>query len=119
MHFTRIFLTFYSNDPFSLVSDKEVSLCSPSKPDIQRISEEQLLWKKVCREKRAQGKLHFVKIVLIRSFSGPHFPALRLNEAKYGVSLHIQSECGKIRTRKTPIRTIFTQYSFLVKLQAL
>ena len=38
----------------------------------------------------------------IRSVSGPHFPAIRLNTEIQGVSLHIQSECGKIRTRKTP-----------------
>ena len=31
--------------------------------------------------------------------SGPYFPALGLNTEIYFVSLHIQSECGKIRTR--------------------
>ena len=35
---------------------------------------------------------HCVKIVRIRSFSGPY----------YSVSLRIQAEYGKIRTRKTP-----------------
>ena len=39
---------------------------------------------------------HCVKSVRIRSFAAPHFPAFGL------VSLRIQSECGKIRTRKTP-----------------
>ena len=50
---------------------------------------------------------HYVKSVRIRSFSGPYFPAFGLNTERYGVSLRIQSECGKIRTRKTPrkIRT--------------
>ena len=33
-------------------------------------------------------------------FSGPYFPAFRLNTERYGVSLLIQSVCGKIRTRK-------------------
>ena len=33
-------------------------------------------------------------------FSGPYFPAFGLNTERYGVSLRIQSECGKIRTRK-------------------
>ena len=33
-------------------------------------------------------------------FSGPHFPAFGLNTERYEVSLRIQSECGKIRTRK-------------------
>ena len=42
-----------------------------------------------------------VKSVSIRSFPGPYFPAFWLNTKKYGVSLHTQSECGKIRTRKT------------------
>ena len=45
---------------------------------------------------------HCVKTVLIRSYSGPHFPAIGLNTEIYGVSLRIQSECGKIRTRITP-----------------
>ena len=40
--------------------------------------------------------------VRIRSFSGPSFPAFGLNTERYGISLHIQSEYGKIRTRKTP-----------------
>ena len=34
---------------------------------------------------------HCVKSVYIRSYSGPHFPSLR-----------IRSECGKMRTRITP-----------------
>ena len=43
-----------------------------------------------------------VKSVRIWSYSGPHFPALGLNKERYSVSLRIQSECGKIRTRITP-----------------
>ena len=35
-------------------------------------------------------------------FFWPFFPAFGLNMEKYSVSLLIQSECGKIRTRKTP-----------------
>ena len=38
----------------------------------------------------------------IRSFSGPYFPACVLNTDRDGVSLLIQSECRKIRTRITP-----------------
>ena len=45
---------------------------------------------------------HYVKIVRIRSFSGPHFPAFGLNTERYGLFLLIQSECVKTRTRKTP-----------------
>ena len=43
-----------------------------------------------------------MKSVLIRSFSGPYSPAYELNTERYGVSLHMQYECGKRRTRKTP-----------------
>ena len=45
---------------------------------------------------------HFVKIVCIRSYSGPYFPVFGLNTGRYGVSLRIQSKCGKIQTRITP-----------------
>ena len=60
---------------------------------------------------------HCVKSVRIRSYSGlyfpafrliteicpycPYFPALGLNTERYGVSLHIQCKCGKIRIRIT------------------
>ena len=40
--------------------------------------------------------------VPIRSYSDPHFPTLGLNTERYRVSLRIQFECGKMRTRKTP-----------------
>ena len=45
---------------------------------------------------------HCVKSVNIRSYSGPYFPAFGLNTERYGVSLRIQSECGKMGTRITP-----------------
>ena len=35
-------------------------------------------------------------------FSDPHFLAFGLNTERYSVSLRIQSDCGKIRTRKNP-----------------
>ena len=35
--------------------------------------------------------------------SGPYFPAFGLNTEKYLVSLRIQSECGKIRTRNNSV----------------
>ena len=38
----------------------------------------------------------------IWSFPGPYFLAFWLNKEGYEVSLRIQSECWKIRTRKTP-----------------
>ena len=45
---------------------------------------------------------HCVKSDRFRSFSGPYFPAFGLNTERYSVSLFIQYECGKMRTRKTP-----------------
>ena len=45
---------------------------------------------------------HYMKSVGIWSFSGQYFPAFGLNTERYGVSHRIQSECGKIWTRKTP-----------------
>ena len=41
-----------------------------------------------------------MKSVRIRSFSGPYFPAFELNTER--LSLCIQFECRKMRTRKTP-----------------
>ena len=60
--------------------------------------------------------LHCVKIVLIRCFSGPHFPGFRLNKERYGVSLRIQSECGKIRTRYSPNKDTFHKVLVTVRL---
>ena len=41
------------------------------------------------------------KVPIYRDFSGPYFPLFRLNTERYGVSLQIQSECRKIRTRSS------------------
>ena len=46
--------------------------------------------------------IHCVKSVRIRSFSGPCFLVFGLTTERYGVSLRSQSECEKIRTRKSP-----------------
>ena len=48
-----------------------------------------------------------MKIVRIRSFSGPLFPAFILSTERYEVFFRIQSKCGKLRTRKTPNTNIF------------
>ena len=45
------------------------------------------------------GRYHCVKIVQIRSFSAPYFPAFGMNTEIY--NLRIQSKYGKIWTRKT------------------
>ena len=42
------------------------------------------------------------KVPKYEVFSGPYFSAFGLNTERYGVSLRIQSECGKVQTRKTP-----------------
>ena len=50
-------------------------------------------------------KFHCVNSVCIRSHSGQHFPAFGLNTERYGVygvSLRVQSEYEKMRTRITP-----------------
>ena len=47
-------------------------------------------------------QIQCVKCICIRSYSAPHFPAFALNTGRYGVSLRIQSECGKMQTRITP-----------------
>ena len=45
---------------------------------------------------------HFMKKVRIRSAFCLYFPSSELNTERYEASLRIDSECGKIRTRKTP-----------------
>ena len=47
-------------------------------------------------------------------FSGPYFPVFGLNTKRYSVSLRIQSECGKIRTRKNSVFRHFTQCEYLI-----
>ena len=46
-------------------------------------------------------------------FSGPYFPAFGLNTERYEVSLCIQFECEKIRTRKN---SVFRHFSCSVRL---
>ena len=68
--------------------------------------------------------LHCVKSIHIWSFSGPYFLAFGLKTERYSVSLHIQYECGKIRTRKTPnkntlhavLHSSLSYYSFISEL---
>ena len=51
--------------------------------------------------------LYCVESVRIRRFSGPYFPAFGLNMERYFVPFRIQSECGNLRTRKTPNTNTF------------
>ena len=58
------------------------------------------MWKELLH-KIKQLKTHTAwKATKYAVFSGPYFPEFRLNTERYGVSLRIQSECGKIQTRK-------------------
>ena len=50
---------------------------------------------------KAFESIHCWKNVRIWSFSGSYCPAFGLNTERHGVSLHIHSECEKIRTIKT------------------
>ena len=59
--------------------------------------------------------MQYVKSVCIWSYSGPHFPEFGLNTERYGVSLCIQSECGKMRTRITPNTDTF--YAVIVMIE--
>ena len=49
---------------------------------------------------KTQTGPHCVKGVHNGVFSGPYFTPFKLNTARYFVSLHIQSKCRKMRTRK-------------------
>ena len=67
-----------------------------------------------CQSPKYPSLIHCVKTVRVRRFSGPYFPPFVLNTERYSVSLHIQSECGKIRTRKTTNTDNFIQWSQLI-----
>ena len=55
-----------------------------------------------------------VKIVRIWSYSDSHIPAFGLNAGRHSVSLLIQSESGKIRTRIIPnTDTLYTVFIVL------
>ena len=63
--------------------------------EIEDILNMHLIYNNVC-------VLHCLKSVRIRIFSGPYFHTFGLYTERYSVFLRIQSECGKIRTKKTP-----------------
>ena len=57
---------------------------------------------------------HCVKSVRIWGYFSLHFPAFGLNTERCGVSLHIQSECEKMKTRITPnMDTFHTVYVYI------
>ena len=53
-----------------------------------------------------------MRSALIPSFFGPYFPTLELNTEISPVNLHIQSKCGKMRTRKAPNMGTFYEVFF-------
>ena len=64
-------------------------------------------FKSICNDRLSTaGKVSKCGVI-----SGPYFPAFGLNMERYFVSLRVQSECRKIRTRNNSVFwTIFTQY---------
>ena len=59
--------------------------------------------------------IHCIKSVCFWNYSGPHFPVLGLDTERYGTSLHIYSEYGKIRTRITPnLDAFYAVISFII-----
>ena len=58
---------------------------------------------------------HCLKSVSIRSIAGPCLPAFGLNTERYRVSVHIQAECWKIWTRKSPNTDSFHAVNFYLK----
>ena len=71
--------------------------------DLWKISSNILFWMIQC-----------IKSARIRNYSGPYFPAFGLNTERYGVSLRIQSKCGKIRIRITPNADTFHAVMVLI-----
>ena len=55
---------------------------------------------------------HCAKRVRLSIFFGPYFPAFRMNTEIYSVNCRIQSECRKIRIRKTLNTETFSQFQF-------
>ena len=65
---------------------------------VYRWSSKKLFWK---NKQNSQGKLYAYTLresVCIQSFSAPYFPAFGLSTEGYSLSLHIQSQCSKIRS---------------------
>ena len=56
---------------------------------------------------------HCVKSVQIRSNVWSVFSRIRIEYGRYFVSLHIQSECGKIRTRNYSVFGYFSRSVFM------
>ena len=57
----------------------------------------------------------WVKSAYILCFSGPYFPAFRLNTEIYRVNLRVQYKCWKIQTRKTSNTDTFYAVHYIMK----
>ena len=57
-------------------------------------------WKYENVKKVLRNSITALKMSKYGIFSRPYFPAFGLNTKRYGLSLRIQSECGKVLTRK-------------------
>ena len=57
-------------------------------------------WKYENVKKVLRNSITALKMSKYGIFSGRYFPAFGLNTKRYGLSLRIQSECGKVLTRK-------------------
>ena len=60
------------------------------------------------------NKLHCIKSVRIRSFSGPYFRAFGLNTEIYFVDLRFQTECGNIRPETSNTDTFHALFSPII-----
>ena len=71
----------------------------------------------MCSKRRDKSNVNnfTAQSVCFWNFSGLHFPAFRLNIERYSASLRIQSECEKMRTRKTPNADTFYAVSITSK----
>ena len=72
--------------------------------------------RKDIKQRKVHWAVHCVKRARIRSFSGPYFPEFGLNMERYSASFRIQSDCGKIRIRKTPNTGTFYAVMFIFSL---
>ena len=60
------------------------------------------------RPKFSENVIFLWEIYIFQAnYSGPHFRAFGLNTERYGISIRIQSKCGKMRARITPNADIF------------
>ena len=109
------------NGHLQITSDKNLDFLTPLPPFIQYCQNLSILpllfYPPFSGHATYLTNYHCVKSVRIWSYySGPHFPAFGLNTETYEVSLRIQSECRKMRTKITPNTDTFyaMHYTFTI-----